>query len=67
MDPISVEIDKEWLTVGDVAGYLQVSDYVVTNLLRTRQIPAVKVGRQWRIARVDFEEWLNRERGADRR
>lgn len=65
VEPISVSIDKEWLSVGDIARYLEVSDYVVTNLLRTGQIPAVKVGRQWRVARVDFEGWLNRERGLD--
>jgi excisionase family DNA binding protein len=39
-----------------------VSAYVVTRLLRSEQLPAVKMGREWRVARGDFEDWLNAQR-----
>lgn len=57
-------ITKDWLSVGDIADYLDVSGYVVTNLLRNGGLPGVKVGREWRVARIDFESWLNERRGA---
>lgn len=62
MDRIQVNIEKEWLTVADVCEYLDVSTFVVTSLLRSGEMPAVKVGREWRVARVDFEGWLNTQR-----
>lgn len=63
MEWISVPITKDWLSVADIAGYLGVSDYVVATTLRRGDLPAVKVGREWRVAKMDFEAWLNRRRG----
>ncbi|MDH3307793.1 MAG: helix-turn-helix domain-containing protein [Acidimicrobiia bacterium] len=62
MERIQVNIDKEWLTVADVCEYMDVSTFVVTSLLRSGEMPAVKVGREWRVARTDFEHWINRQR-----
>ena len=62
MEPIRVEIPKEWLTVADLCDYMDVSAYVVTSELRSGTIPAVKFGREWRVARLDFEDWLNHQR-----
>ena len=62
MDRIRVEIDKEWLTVPDICEYMDVSPFVVTSQLRSGNLPAVKFGREWRVARVDFEEWINAQR-----
>ncbi len=66
MDRIEVHIDKEWLAVADICEYMDASAYVVTGLLRRGAMPAVKFGREWRVARVDFEDWINRQRsGSD--
>lgn len=62
MDPIKVELAKEWLSVADICDYMGVSAYVVTGRLRSGDLPAVKFGREWRIARSDFENWLNEQR-----
>lgn len=62
MDWIEVPMEKEWLSVADIAGYMEVSPYVVTGVLREGGIPAVKFGREWRVARADFEEWINTQR-----
>jgi excisionase family DNA binding protein len=64
MERITVDIDKDWLSVADVCLYMGVSTYVVTSQLRSGELPAVKFGRQWRISRIDFEEWLNDRRMA---
>ncbi|MGA9595305.1 MAG: helix-turn-helix domain-containing protein [Acidimicrobiia bacterium] len=64
MERITVDIEKEWLSVADICRYMDVSPYVVTSQLRSGDLPAVKFGRQWRIAREDFELWLNERRMA---
>ena len=65
MDPIEIGIDREWLSVADICDYMGVSTYVVTGQLRTGAIPGVKLGREWRVARKDFEDWINRQRAVN--
>jgi excisionase family DNA binding protein len=65
MDRISVEIDKPWLTVADICEYMDMSTFVVTSVLRTGELRAVKFGREWRVAKVDFEEWINLQRSGE--
>lgn len=62
MERITVDIGKEWLSVADICRYMDVSTYVVTNQLRSGDLPAVKFGREWRVARQDFEDWINEQR-----
>lgn len=62
MELIKVEIDKEWLSVTDICDYMGVSAFVVTGQLRSGNLPAVKFGREWRVARQDFEDWINAQR-----
>lgn len=57
-----MEIAKDWLTVTDICDYMDVSPFVVTSQLRTGVLPAVKFGREWRVSRQDFEDWINRQR-----
>lgn len=66
MERIPVEINKPWLTVADICDYMDVSTFVVTSMLRSGEIPAVKFGREWRVARLDFEDWLNSQRVVER-
>ena len=62
MERISVDLGKEWLSVADICEYMGVSTFVVTRVLRSGELPAVKFGREWRVARGDFEDWLNARR-----
>lgn len=66
MERITVDIDKPWLTVADICEYMDASTFVVTSVLRSGEVPAVKFGREWRVARDDFEQWLNDQRALDR-
>ena len=59
---ITVDIAREWLSVSDICEYMGVSPFVVTKQLRSGSLPAVKFGREWRVARMDFEDWLNTQR-----
>ena len=62
MDHIIVPIDKQWLSAAEVASYMGVSADVVTSMLRAGEMPGVKFGREWRVARVDLEFYLNEAR-----
>jgi len=62
MELIKVEIQKDWLSVTDICDYMGVSAFVVTGQLRSGNLPAVKFGREWRVARQDFEDWINAQR-----
>lgn len=62
MHRITVDIGKEWLSVADICEYMDVSPFVVTSQLRSGGLPAVKFGREWRVARQDFEDWINTQR-----
>jgi excisionase family DNA binding protein len=62
VERITVDLAKEWLSVADICEYMDVSAFVVTRMLRAGELPAVKMGREWRVARHDFEEWLNAQR-----
>lgn len=64
MERISVDIGKEWLSVADICEYMDVTPFVTTNVIRSGELPAVKFGREWRVARQDFEDWLNAQRAA---
>jgi len=62
VDRIIVDVDKEWLSVTDICEYMDVSPFVVTSQLRSGNLAAVKFGREWRVARSDFEDWINAQR-----
>ena len=62
MDRITIAIEKNWLSVADICEYMDVSAFVVTAQLRSGGLPAVKFGREWRVARQDFEDWINEQR-----
>ena len=50
---------RDILTVREAADYLRISEDTVRRLLRAGRLPGRKVGlRQWRIRRVDLDEFL---------
>lgn len=63
MDDVHVQLDKPWLSVADICEYMDVSAFVVTSVLRSGELPAVKFGREWRVSKEDFENWINHQRG----
>ncbi len=66
MERITVDLPKDWLSVTDICEYMDVSTFVVASQLRSGGLPGVKFGREWRIARTDFEQWLNDQRADGR-
>jgi len=48
------------LTLAQVAQYLNVDRLTVYRLLAKKQLPAFKVGNQWRFQRKMIDAWLRR-------
>ena len=72
MLPPDQQQDEEFLTTEEVARRLRVHPTTILRRLGTvddpdpTKIPAVRVGRVWRIPRRAFEEWLARSSQASR-
>jgi len=49
---------NEVLTASEVANYLRVSLSTIYRLLKSGDLPAFKIGSDWRFNRVHIEEWL---------
>ncbi len=47
------------LTVGEVAGLMRVSNMTVYRLIKSGQLPAIRVGKNYRIRRGDIERYLS--------
>lgn len=64
MSPIPAE-PEAFLTTDEVLAYLKVNLRTVYRLIDAGQLPALRVGRQWRFRRRDIDAWLE-GRGAAR-
>lgn len=54
-------LEHDLLTPAEVLAYLRVNARTVYRLMRTGNLPAVRVGRQWRVRRTELDAWLRRQ------
>ncbi len=52
-------VGESLLTVAEVASMMRVSNMTVYRLIKARQLPALKVGKNYRIRESDMEHYLN--------
>ena len=50
-----------FLTTEEVLTYLKVTPRTIYRLIRTGELPAVRIGRQWRFRQNDLDAWLDRQ------
>ena len=50
---------KPMYTVHEAAELLKVKESTLRSLINDKQLRAVKVGKEWRIAEIDLTEFLN--------
>lgn len=53
-------MSNKLLTVNEVAKILRVSNMTVYRLVKSKQIPAIRVGKNYRIKEDDVETYLSR-------
>ena len=49
---------NELLTVAETCRYLNVSVRTLNRYIRERRLPGFKLGKEWRFARTDLDQWL---------
>jgi excisionase family DNA binding protein len=62
-----VSRQEETLTVEDVAAELRVHPDTVRTWIRTGELDAVDIGREYRIYRADLDEFIRRRRTGKKR
>jgi len=54
--------DEEYLTVSEAAKKLRVKNVTIYRMARSGKLPAVKVGRSWRISNEKLKEMFDTKR-----
>lgn len=49
------------MTIGEVAGYLKVTERTIYRLAAAKKIPAFKVGGSWRFSLADIDVWIKQQ------
>jgi excisionase family DNA binding protein len=52
------EPKSELMTAEETCRYLKITSRTLYRYLRSRQIPAFKLGKEWRFVRSDLEQWI---------
>jgi excisionase family DNA binding protein len=53
-----VAADDEILTIPEVAALLKIAEKTVYGLAQRGELPAFKVGGQWRFSRAAIQQWI---------
>ncbi len=55
-------MNTEWLSVEDIAKELGLTEDTIRNYIRTKQLIAYRMGRDYRIKREDYNKFLEKRR-----
>lgn len=53
-------MSNKLLTVNEVANILRVSNMTVYRLVKSKQLPCIRVGKNYRIKETDVDKYINR-------
>ena len=59
-------MSDEILTLPEVAQLLKVAEKTVYSMAQKGQLPAFKVGGQWRFKHADLDQWIEDQKAASR-
>jgi len=48
----------KWLTIDELAGYIKISRTKLYGMAQRGEIPASKIGTQWRFDREEIDQWM---------
>ena len=52
----------KWLTIDELAEYLKMGRTKLYRMAQDGELPASKIGNQWRFDREEIDEWMRRQR-----
>ncbi|MCC2639649.1 MAG: hypothetical protein K0S45_62 [Nitrospira sp.] len=61
---MATDLKNELLTVSEVCRYLKISPRTLYRHIQARHLPGFKLGKAWRFARTDIEQWIQEQSGA---
>lgn len=50
--------DLKLYTIKEIAGILKVTERTIYNYIMTGSLPAIKIGKNWRVKHIDLEQFL---------
>ena len=52
-------VDYKWISIEELSEYLGISAVTIRSWIRSgKDIPAVRIGRQWRFRIEEIDEWI---------
>ena len=62
---MSERIEEKWINIDEAANYLSVKPATVRDWIRKgKNIPAHKIGKQWKIKYSELDAWVNSGKSA---
>ena len=55
---------ERWIDVDEVAAYLGVKPETIRTWVKTKEMPAKKIGRRWRFKVTEVDEWVKSGKSA---
>jgi len=52
----------KWMTIDELADYLKMGRTKLYRMAQECEIPASKIGNQWRFDREEIDEWMRKQR-----
>jgi excisionase family DNA binding protein len=52
--------NEEVLTIKEASGYLKIAEKTLYRFIREQNIPAFKLGREWRFKKSLLDEWIEK-------
>lgn len=54
-------MENELMTIEEAAKYFRSTPATIRRLVKSSELPGIRVGRQFRIRRLDLEAWMQRQ------
>lgn len=58
------EVSEKWSSLEEIAAYLGVAKDTIRNWIKKTDIPAHKIGRQWKFKLSEVDEWIKSGKSA---
>lgn len=52
----------QWLTLDELASYLKISRSKIYQMAQNAEIPASKIGKQWRFNQEEIDTWMKNKK-----
>ena len=57
--------NEKWSTIEEISEHIQVHKDTIRNWIKKGEIPARKIGKQWRFKISEVDEWIKSGNSAD--